>query len=75
MAAVNPGPPLDPLRELILPQHIDDRTLATLVEFLHDLARLIENRYLGQLHRNRADQCQAPGQPDTEPESIPDPPF
>ena len=75
MAAVTPGPPLDPFQELALPQDIDVRTLATLVEFLHDLATLIENRYHGQLRRHRAAQSRTPIQPDTEPESIPDPPF
>ena len=72
---MTPGPPLDPFQELALPENIDDRTLATLVEFLHDLATLIENRYFGQLRRHRAALYRAPNQPDTEPESIPDPPF
>lgn len=73
MAALNRQP--DPLYALPLPEDIDDETLAVLVDFLHDLAGLIENRYLGQPHRHRAAQCRAPNPPDTEPESIPDPPF
>ena len=72
---MTPGPPLDPFQALALPEDIDDRTLATPVEFLHDLATLIENRYRGQLRRHRAAQCRTPFRPDTEPESIPDPPF
>ena len=75
MAAVTPGPPLDPFQELALPENIDDRSLATLVQFLHDLATLIENRYCAQLRRHYAAQCRASGRTDTEPESIPDPPF
>jgi len=75
MAAVNPGPPLDPFRELALPPDIEDRSLAVLVDFLHDLATLIENRYYGQLRRHREAQRRASASPDAEPEPIPDPPF
>ena len=75
MAAVNPGPPLDPFQELALPQDIEDRSLAVLVDFLHDLATLIENRHRGQLRRHDAAQRRASVPPDTEPEPIPDPPF
>ena len=75
MAAVNPGPPLDPLQKPALPQDIEDHALAILVDFLHDLATLIENRYSGQLRRHDAAQRRASAPPDAEPESIPDPPF
>ena len=46
---MNPGPPLDPFQELALPEDIEDHVLATLVNFFHDLATLIENGYRGQL--------------------------
>lgn len=72
---MNPGRPLDPFQELVLPQDVEDRSLAFLVDFLHDLATLIENRYHGQLRRHDDAQRRASVPPDTEPESIPDPPF
>ncbi len=72
---MTPGPPLDTFQELAVPRDIDDPALATPVAFLHALAGLIENRHFGHLRRHDAAQCPAPNQPETEPESIPDPPF
>ena len=72
---MNPGPPLDPLQKPTLPQDIEDHALAILVDCLHDLATLIENRCRGQPRRHPTAQCRASAPPDAEPESIPDPPF
>lgn len=34
-----------------LPTELSDQSAATLLEFLYDLARVLENHYAGQLHR------------------------
>ena len=47
---------------IAIPHDLDDEAAVTLLEFLYELARIIENHYAAQLrryHRQPADNAQA----------------
>ena len=58
----------DPLL-VSLPDDLSDEVVANLLEFLYELARAIESRYTGQLHRyyQQPDQRQTDFWQDTDP--------
>lgn len=56
-----------PPAPLELPEGVPDETLAQLVELVHELGRVLENRYAGELHRYyHRDEAQLPLWPDDE---------
>ena len=63
---------IDSLPLVSLPTELSDEAAAQLLEFLHELARVLENHYADQLHRyyHPADQRQTELWPDQH-----DPPF
>ena len=59
----------DQLPILVLPADLDDQTAVTLIEYLYDAARLLENYYAAQLRRQHGtdDERQQPLWPDDQP--------